>query len=86
MTMDNTSKNKPKNTICLRSKRLEKSKRALSRHAVAPTVFDNHEDDRKEKLTSLVGKIRFAQNRAKKHGEFSQSGKSCDDKPLWEVD
>ena len=86
MTMDNTSKNKRKNTICLRSKRLEKSKQALSRHAVAPPVFDNREDERKEKLTSLVGKIKFAQNRAKKHPRCSHSDKSCDDKPLWEVD
>lgn len=86
MTMDNTSKNKPKNTICLRSKRLEKSKRALSRHAVVRTVFESREDERKKKLSSLVGKIRFAQNRAQKPANCSESDKNCDEKSPWEAD
>jgi hypothetical protein len=86
MDSDKSSKQRAQNTICLRRKRLERSKLALSRHSVVPTALDNSEDERKEKLTSLVGKIRYAQNRAKKPANCSQSDNNCDNKSLWEID
>ena len=86
MATNSKAKKMPQNTICLRARRLERSRLSLSRHAVAPTVLENSKCDRKEKLTSLVGKIKYAQNRAKKPARSSQSNTEYDEKPIWEVD
>ncbi len=86
MATNSKAKKMPQNTICLRTRRLERSRLSLSRHAVVPTVIENSKCDRKEKLTSLVGKIRYAQNRAQKLSNRSQSDMNYDDKPIWEVD
>lgn len=86
MATNSKAKKMPQNTICLRKKRLERSKLALSRHSVKPTILENSENDRKEKLTSLVGKIRYAQNRAKKSTNSSQPSEGNDSKPIWEID
>lgn len=86
MAMDTTSKKKPNNTICLRRKRLERSRSALSRHSVEPTILENKKNDSKDKLTSLVGKIRYAQNRTHKPTANSGAIDNQEDKPLWEID
>jgi hypothetical protein len=86
MDTNTKSKKRSQNTICLRRKRLERSKLALSRHSTVPTVLENREDERKEKLTSLVGKIRYAQNRALNPSNNAQTSNRDDSQPLWEID